>query len=29
MLLEKVNGTKPMLPDCTTIADLTGEEEGE
>ncbi|XP_048780032.1 STE20-related kinase adapter protein alpha-like isoform X2 [Ostrea edulis] len=29
MLLEKVNGTKPMLPDCTTIADLTGEEEAQ
>ncbi|XP_022343496.2 STE20-related kinase adapter protein alpha-like isoform X1 [Crassostrea virginica] len=27
MLLEKVNGTKPMLPDCTTITDLTGEEQ--
>lgn len=26
MLLEKVNGTKPMLLDCTTISDLTGEE---
>ncbi|XP_062616457.1 STE20-related kinase adapter protein alpha-like isoform X1 [Saccostrea cucullata] len=29
MLLEKVNGTKPMLPDCTTIGELTGEEEAQ
>ncbi|XP_021355826.1 STE20-related kinase adapter protein alpha-like isoform X2 [Mizuhopecten yessoensis] len=26
MLLEKINGTKPVLADCTTIADLVGEE---
>lgn len=26
MLLEKLNGTKPVLADCTTIADLTADE---
>ena len=26
MLLEKLNGTKPVLADCTTIGDLTADE---
>ena len=26
MLLEKLNGTKPVLADSTTIADLTADE---
>jgi hypothetical protein len=28
MLLEKMNGTKPVLIDCTTIADLVTNENG-